>query len=105
MAQRLAIARARVHNPHLLLLDEPFTGLDDRSIDELSERLRAIGRAGRMVIFATHDLDVAEGVVDRALVLRSGRIALVQDGSSSLRTRYRAMLHESPNVGNGGNHG
>ena len=105
MRQRLALERALLHEPRLVLLDEPFTGLDDRSIDELSERLRAIGRAGRMVIFATHDLDVAEGVVDRALVLRSGRIALVQDGSSSLRTRYRAMLHESPNVGNGGNYG
>ncbi len=102
MRQRLALERALLHEPRLVLLDEPFTGLDDRSIDELAQRLRDIGRAGRMVIFATHDLDVAEGVVDRALVLRSGRIGVVPDGPSSLRKRYRATLHESPEVGHGG---
>jgi heme exporter protein A len=71
-AQRVAIARALVHAPPLLLLDEPFTGLDPRAAD-LLEGLLA-GLAGqRTVVLATHDLPRAARLADRGLLLRAGR--------------------------------
>jgi len=92
MRQRLALERALLHEPRLVLLDEPFTGLDDRSINDLAKRLRALGRTDRIVIFATHDLDIAEKVLDRAIVLRNGRMGVLSDSGGTLRERYRGFL-------------
>lgn len=92
MRQRLAIERALIHEPRLVLLDEPFTGLDERSVGDLVTRLRGLGRAGRLVVFATHDLDLADGLLDRVVLLRSGRVAPLADGSGTLRERYRAAV-------------
>ena len=75
-----------------MLLDEPFTGLDDRSTSELIERLRQLSKEGCLVVFATHDLDVADDVLDRAVVLRTGRITELPEGHGSLRSRYREHL-------------
>ena len=96
MRQRLALERALLHDPRLLLIDEPFTGLDDASTHALIERLREFRASGRMILLATHDLDIAEGVIDRMAVLRNGR--LLEEGASaggSLRSRYRALVHGS----------
>jgi heme exporter protein A len=73
LAQRAAIARALLHDPKLVLLDEPWTGLDARSAARLSARLLAEKRAGRALVVATHDLDRVAGLADRALVLARGR--------------------------------
>ncbi|MCX6539138.1 MAG: ABC transporter ATP-binding protein [Acidobacteria bacterium] len=89
MRQRLALERALLHEPRLLLLDEPFTGLDDASGQTLVARLRGLRQDGRIVLVATHDLDLAEGLFDRVAVLRDGRLLLVDDSSASLRERYR----------------
>ena len=56
MPQRLALERALLHRPRLVLLDEPFTGLDDRSVSAVSDRLRRLAADGAIVIVATHDL-------------------------------------------------
>ena len=74
MRQRVALERALIHDPRLALLDEPFTGLDDASSEALLARLRALRDSGAIVILATHDLDLAEGLLDHALFLRDGRI-------------------------------
>ena len=92
MRQRLAIERSLIHEPRLVLLDEPFTGLDERSAGDLAARLRALGRAGRMIVLATHDLDVADGLVDRVVLLRSGRAAPLAGGDGTLRERYRGAV-------------
>jgi heme exporter protein A len=91
MRQRLALERALLHAPRLLLLDEPFTGLDDRSASALVARLQAARDAGTIVVVATHDLDVADGLVDRALVLMDGKVAARQDRAAAmpLRQWYR----------------
>jgi ABC-type multidrug transport system ATPase subunit len=57
MRQRLGLERALLHHPRLVLLDEPFTGLDDRSVGTVSARLRELAAAGTIVLVATHDLD------------------------------------------------
>lgn len=92
MRQRLALERALLHEPRLLLLDEPFTGLDDASAQALAARLRELRADGRIVIVATHDLDMAEGLLDRAVVLRDGRLLVVSDGAQDLRERCRRTV-------------
>ncbi len=90
MRQRLALERALLHEPRLLLLDEPFTGLDDASGQALVDRLRGLSAAGGIVLLATHDLDLAESVLSRAFLLREGRVAALDGPGGSLRDRYRA---------------
>ncbi len=74
MAQRLSIARAVVHEPALLLLDEPFTGLDELSAERLSNRLSSQRARGRTLVVVTHDPRRAVELADRALVLDRGRV-------------------------------
>ena len=95
MRQRLALERALLHEPRLVLLDEPFTGLDDASTRALIGRLAALKNAGAIVLIATHDLETVDDLVDRAAVLRDGRLAEVPGGPTPLRQRYRAALGAS----------
>ena len=92
MRQRVALERALIHNPRLALLDEPFTGLDDASAAALVARLRALRDGGTIVILATHDLDLAEGLFDEALFLRDGRVASAVSQPAGLRSTYRDVL-------------
>lgn len=94
MCQRLALERSLIHDPRLVLLDEPFTGLDETSAQRLTDRLRWLKDAQRIVLLATHDLDVADGLVDRSVILKKGRMVELDGGSGSLRERYRAVLRE-----------
>ena len=91
MRQRLALERVLLHEPRLVLLDEPFTGLDERSVGDFVARLRGLRAAGCIVLLATHDLDLVDGVLDRAVVLRAGRTVPVPD-AGSLRERYRSAI-------------
>ena len=75
-----------------MLLDEPFTGLDETAGRALAERLRALGREQRIVLLATHDLEAVEGLLDRVLLLRGGRMTELPMGSGPLRDTYRAAL-------------
>ena len=95
MRQRLALERALVHAPRLLLLDEPFTGLDQASAAALVTRLKGLQAEGCLIVLATHDLDVAERLLTRALYLRNGRIVYAQDDGRELRTRYQAVMSGS----------
>ncbi len=72
MRQRLAIARALLHNPPLLLLDEPYTGLDPHAARQLSALLRASIGAGRTVLMMTHGLPHALALCDRVAILHRG---------------------------------
>jgi heme exporter protein A len=92
MRQRLAFERAVLHGPRLVLLDEPFTGLDDQSTTRLADRLRALRDDGAIVVMATHDFDSADGLVDGAVCLAGGRLLPVPPGKGSLRARYRSAL-------------
>jgi heme ABC exporter ATP-binding subunit CcmA len=89
MRQRLALERALIHSPQLVLLDEPFTGLDDASAESLKQRLVHLRAAGHIVLLTTHDLEAIEPIVDRAVVLAGGRLATIGEGGGSLRERYR----------------
>jgi heme exporter protein A len=93
MRQRLALERALLHDPRLVLLDEPFTGLDDASSAALVERLRGLRAAGAIVLLATHDLEVIDGLIDRAVMLSGGRLVPIDAGPGSLRERFRRAGH------------
>ena len=92
MRQRVALERALIHDPRLALLDEPFTGLDDASTEALLGRLRQLRDGGAIVILATHDLDLADGLLDRALFLRDGRIVETMAAPDGLRSAYRSVI-------------
>ena len=92
MRQRVALERALIHRPRLVLLDEPFTGLDDASASALVARLRGLREAGAIVIVATHDLDLAEQLLDHALFLRDGRPAASIPRPDRLRAVYQEVM-------------
>ncbi|MEP0763758.1 MAG: heme ABC exporter ATP-binding protein CcmA [Chloroflexota bacterium] len=75
MQQRLAIARAILHDPAVLLLDEPYTGLDQDAAALLDELLREVAIGGRTVIMTTHDLRRGHALADRIAILSRGKIA------------------------------
>jgi len=75
MQQRLAIARAILHDPPVLLLDEPYTGLDQDSAHMLDGALRDVALRGRTVLMTTHDIQRGLALCDRAAILTKGVIA------------------------------
>jgi heme ABC exporter ATP-binding subunit CcmA len=84
MRQRLAVARAFLHNPSLLLLDEPFTALDDRAIKVLQDLLKSALAEGRTVILSTHQLrEALELATDVALINR-GKLAFRGERTSEM---------------------
>jgi heme exporter protein A len=95
MTQRLAIARALLHDPTVLLLDEPTTGLDDRAVGILIELLSSLHDGARTLIMTTHRIDVGLRVGDRVGVLVSGRIVHEADpgevGGEKFRTLYASL--------------
>jgi ABC-type multidrug transport system ATPase subunit len=92
MRQRLALERALLHEPRLLLLDEPFTGLDDRAVTIVTERLRGLAAAGAIIVVATHDLDVADGLITRVAIIREGKRLVDEPAGPGLRARYRSFI-------------
>ena len=92
MRQRVALERSLIHAPRLVLLDEPFTGLDDASTAALVARLRGLRDEGAIVILATHDLDLADGLLDEALFLRDGRMLDTVARPEALRSTYRSIM-------------
>jgi heme ABC exporter ATP-binding subunit CcmA len=75
MRQRLAVARAFLHNPSVLLLDEPFTALDDRAIAVLQRLLREGLAAGKTIVMSTHQLREALELASHVALLNRGQVA------------------------------
>jgi ABC-2 type transport system ATP-binding protein len=74
MRQRLVLSAALLHEPPLLIVDEPMVGLDPHGARQIKERFRAIAGEGRTVFLSTHTLDVAQEVCDRIGILYQGRL-------------------------------
>jgi ABC-2 type transport system ATP-binding protein len=86
--QRLSIARALMHNPAIVILDEPTVGLDPSIRRQLWEIIKQLKRAGITVILTTHYLDEAEELSDRVCVLHKGKIILTET-LSILKERHK----------------
>ena len=90
MSQRLSIARALVHDPELLLFDEPFTGLDRAAADALAERLAALRDGERSCVLVTHELHQASRLASEAIVLAYGRVVAREHGGNLERATLEA---------------
>jgi ABC-2 type transport system ATP-binding protein len=84
MRQRVLLAAALMHDPELLVLDEPFSGLDVSAALLFRSVLHALAGAGRMILFSSHRLDVVEKVCSRVVILHKGRV-VAQDTVANLR--------------------
>ena len=91
MQQRAALARVLMPEPHLLLLDEPFTGLDSASVSLLRQELCAARQAGRIVVLVSHDIAAVDGLCDVLLVLARGRLKLDHEESALGQERIRLL--------------
>ena len=99
MQQRLSLARALLHDPAILLLDEPYTGLDQHAMEVLREVLVALAGRSRTVLMTTHNLERGLELCDRAAILVNGRIVHQADKSNlditGFRETYRRCIDVS----------
>ena len=93
MRQRTRVAAALVHDPQVLLLDEPFNGLDPRQRLQMMDLLRRLGRAGRTILFSSHILEEVEQVCDTVQVMIAGRLAASGDYRA-----IRRLMSNRPHV-------
>ena len=93
---RVMLARATVGDPDLLVVDEPTAGLDPRHALDAGRRLRAGADAGRTVIVALHDLDLARRIADDVLALRGGRVAAAGPAAPVLTDAPLTALYDAP---------
>ena len=85
MRQKILIAAAVLHDPRLVVLDEPFSGLDVSAARVLKAFVRALAEDGKMVVFSSHVLEVVEQVCSRVLILKDGHVA-GHDSIANLRS-------------------
>jgi ABC-type multidrug transport system ATPase subunit len=81
-----------MHAPTLVLLDEPFTGLDDRAVGIVATRFRHLASTGVILVVATHDLDVADGLITRMAVMQAGKLLQASEAGTNVRQQYRALV-------------
>ncbi len=77
MKQKIALIAALAHNPKVLIMDEPFVGLDPKAVYDMKEIMRDMTKDGKTIFFSTHILDVAEKLCDRVAIIKDGTIVKV----------------------------
>jgi ABC-2 type transport system ATP-binding protein len=85
MRQKILLAAALLHNPELILLDEPFSGLDVNSALVLRGLIHELAARGKVVLFSSHELDTVERVSSRVVILHKGNV-VANDSIEHLRT-------------------
>ena len=98
--QRVQVAASLVHDPELLVLDEPFSGLDPIAVDAMAELLREKVRAGVGVLFSSHQLDLVDRLCDELVILHAGRVVAAGEPGELRRqrggSRYRLVTDADP---------
>jgi heme exporter protein A len=94
MQQRVSIARAMVHDPKLVLLDEPFTGLDAAGAAALSEALGELRTHGAALVLVTHNLDEGLNLATHLAIMREGRFVRLEDRAAVDVQGYGAAYRE-----------
>lgn len=77
MKQKIALISALSHNPKVLIMDEPFVGLDPKAVFDMKTIMKEMCKEGKTIFFSTHILDVAEKLCDRVAIIKSGKIVKV----------------------------
>lgn len=77
MKQKIALIAALVHNPDVLIMDEPFVGLDPKAVFDIKEVMKDMCKQGKTIFFSTHILEVAEKLCDRVAIIKQGKIVKI----------------------------
>ena len=77
MKQKIALISALAHNPKILIMDEPFVGLDPKAVYDMKNIMKNMCKEGKSIFFSTHILDVAEKLCDRVAIIKNGKIVKV----------------------------
>jgi len=93
MRQKILIAAAIMHNPELVLLDEPFSGLDVGSALVLRSLIQELASRGKVVVFSSHELDTVERVCSHVVILHRGKV-VADDSIENLRSLMAAPTLE-----------
>jgi heme ABC exporter ATP-binding subunit CcmA len=101
LRQRASVARALLADPELVLLDEPFTGLDRQAARVLRKGLETLREQGRTVVLVTHDLSLGLELADRLLVLQRGRLALERRAEGIEAAAFEDLYLETLGAGRG----
>src|SRR5258708_11097658 len=94
MRQKVLLAAALLHNPDLILLDEPFSGLDVNSALVLRDLIRELAARGKVILFSSHELETVERVSSRVVILHKGRV-VANDSIEKLRAMMSLPTLES----------
>jgi heme exporter protein A len=94
LQQRVSIARAIVHEPSVVLLDEPYTGLDAAGGAALTEMLRLLREARAALVLVTHNVDEGLTLATRAAIMLAGRIVRMDENRDADVATYQAMYRE-----------
>ena len=91
--QKLVIVAALIHSPKLLILDEPFVGLDPQAIVILKDILKDLRKSGVIVVFSTHLLAMIEGLYDKVLFMNNKRVKLIDNNKAlNLEKKYMEFI-------------
>lgn len=77
MKQKVALIAALSHNPKVLIMDEPFVGLDPKAVFDIKNIMKQMVKEGKTIFFSTHILDVAEKLCDRVAIIKNGKIVKI----------------------------
>ena len=77
MKQKVALIAALAHNPKVLVMDEPFVGLDPKAVFDMKNIMKQMAKEGKTIFFSTHILDVAEKLCDRVAIIKNGNIVKI----------------------------
>ena len=77
MKQKVALIAALVHNPQILIMDEPFVGLDPKAVYDMKEVMKQMCKEGKTIFFSTHILEVAEKLCSRVAIIKQGKVVKV----------------------------
>ena len=100
MKQKLAVISALVHEPKLLMMDEPFVGLDPKASHTLKQIMRSFCDKGGAIFFSTHVLEVAEKLCDKVAIIRGGKLVIAGDvdtvrGNETLEDVFLELVEDS----------
>ncbi len=99
MKQKVALTAALVHDPKVLIMDEPFVGLDPKAVFKIKQMMAEMVKEGKIIFFSTHILDVAEKLCSRVAIIKNGKLIKVGSmkeikGDESLEAVFMEMEEE-----------
>jgi len=91
MQQRLSVARAIIHDPQILFLDEPYTGLDQHGAEDLKKLLKRFRKQGKTILMTSHNIDRGLELCNQTAILKSGRLVFKEESSGILKDDFKQL--------------